>query len=113
MPFAAGYNPLLVLTMVDELDPTIRANPSSPSAVIKGLREQAAAELGIAPRQVMYCVNYTSEERSSSAIGKNTLDILSSAVMSARDFCQSCADTDRRPMAFAASSSSAPVFDWS
>jgi len=84
----AGHNPVLVLAMVDELDPAIRSNPSAPSQVIKDLRDQAAREFGIAARQVMWCVNYTSEDRSNPAIGKNTLEILAAVVHEASDYLE-------------------------
>jgi len=74
------YNPILVLTRVDEASKTVRDNPLGTHKEVEDLREKAHQLLKIPPMNITYCVNYTVQDVKNFEIDRGTFRILQKAV---------------------------------
>ena len=66
-----GVNPLVLLARVDELEPTIRDDPSAPGETVQNARKKAAKLLGIGEGDVLPSVNYLEEHKKSFKVDRN------------------------------------------
>jgi len=71
-----GVNPLVLLARVDEIEPTIRNDPSQPGQEVQKAVKQAAKLLGIPDANVIANVNYLEEHKKSFEIDRNLWIIL-------------------------------------
>jgi len=84
-----GYNPLLLLTRVDEFNTKIRAAPNDNYPEVQELRRNAANLLNIAERRVFYNLNYISESTRNFEIDKLNYKILEEATKCAQEYIKS------------------------
>lgn len=105
-----GMNPILVVSLVDELDKSIRNDPSSPSKMITDVMDRASLELNIPRNRIKFCLNYTNETKPNAKIGRNTLEILALAVQAAVDYCEFRSNT--RATIDSSSGRTVAAFDW-
>ena len=71
-----GVNPLVLLARVDEVDASIRDDPSKPGDQIKNAVKAAASLLGIPSNDVVPNVNYVEESKKTFAIDRHLWSIV-------------------------------------
>jgi len=70
------YNPILLLTRVDEVNKQVRENPTGTYPDLISLKQKAANTLNIAGNRVLYNVNYVDEQKRNFALDKGTYKVL-------------------------------------
>jgi len=80
----ARYNPLLMLTKVDEVNPQVRENPAAYYDDLEALRNKASSMLNIGLNRIFYNINYTKETIRNFAIDAMTYQILDRVVRNAQ-----------------------------
>jgi len=83
-----GVNPLVLLARVDEIEPTIRQDPSSPGEEVKKAVKQAAKLLGIPDANVIPNVNYLEEHQKSFEIDRNLWIIVHRALSQSKHYLE-------------------------
>jgi len=84
-----GYNPMLLLTRVDEMHAKIRTAPNSNYPEVQELKQKAANLLNIAERRVFYNLNYISEKTRNFDIDKLNYSILEEATKCSIEYIRS------------------------
>jgi len=84
-----GYNPLLLLTRVDEINNKIRSAPNINYPEVQELKQKAGGLLNIAERRVFYNLNYISEKTRNFEIDKLNYSILEEATKCASEYIRS------------------------
>jgi hypothetical protein len=74
-----GYNPLLLVTRVDDFDPSIRNEPMN-NATANKLCDQAASIFGVDRRRVFYLMSYMTEQARSFELDRLIYSVLDAAV---------------------------------
>jgi len=74
------YNPILVLTLVDQVCKTVRENPLGVHREVEELREKTQQLLKIPLMNITYAVNYTNQDAKNFEIDRGTFRILQKAV---------------------------------
>jgi len=74
------FNPIVVITRVDEINNQIRSNPNCVYPDLEQLRERAAKLLNIGVRNVFLLINYCTERTKSFEIDRMTFEILNEAI---------------------------------
>jgi len=84
-----GYNPLLMLTKVDEVNKNVRSTPNGNFSDLKDLTEKASKIFNIGTNRVFYNINYISEQQRTFEIDRMTYKILERVVENAEGFIKS------------------------
>jgi len=82
----SGYNPMLLITRVDEVCQAVRDQPNGNYPELETLRLKAAQLLNIGPRNVFYNINYTKEKEKVVGIDKMSWVILDEVMKRGRDY---------------------------
>jgi predicted GTPase len=83
------YNPLVILSKVDEVCPAIRDDPLATVKEVEDLRKQCATVFKIGLNSVRYTVNYTDEEKRTFGIEALAYENIESALQHCESFVQS------------------------
>ena len=83
------YNPLVILSKVDEVCPAIRNDPLASVKEVEDLRKQTATMFKIGLNSVRYTVNYTQEEKRTFGIEALAYENIESALQHCESFVQS------------------------
>jgi hypothetical protein len=106
-PFCTEYNPLVVLTRVDEVNRSIRTGASTTYPDLEQLRQKAANILNIEKFRVVLSVNYIDEEKRSFAIDRGVYKILEKAAAFGIQKAKLDKEAQEQPRATSSSSNSA------
>lgn len=74
------YNPILVLTLVDQVCKAVRENPLGNHKEVDDLKEKTSTLLKIPPMNITYAVNYMTSDKKDFEIDRGTFKILQKAV---------------------------------
>jgi len=80
-----GYNPMLMLTRVDEINESVRQNTSQVYKELEELKDKASKLLNIPPLSIFYNVNYVKEIEKTFEIDRLNFLILDEAIRRSLD----------------------------